>query len=281
MANVHWAEHAARAAMRAAGFRSRDVPTANGTVHVYEARGRGTGDVVIVHGLGSAAPTFARTMQALRQSCARVLAPELPGHGFSEASRSPSVEHMLDSLIEALDETLDRPAVVYGNSLGGAAALRFALRRPERVRGLVLGSPGGAAMTDEELTGLLNVFRVENGAQARTLAAKLFDTPPWYVPLMGGFIRQNFARPELRALVDAFTASDLLRPDELRALRMPVLLLWGQGDQLLPSQALAWFRTHLPAHAVIEEPRGWGHCPQLERPLELADRLSRFLHASL
>ncbi|MBI5497315.1 MAG: alpha/beta fold hydrolase [Deltaproteobacteria bacterium] len=277
---VHWAQYAARAALRAGGFRDTTVATRQGRIHVYQARGRGpSGDLVIIHGLGSAASAFARTMHALRPHAQRILAPELPGHGFSEPlADPPSVDGMLEALTEALDELLDRPAVVFGNSLGGAAALRFALRRPARVKGLVLGSPGGAAMNHDELQALLGAFRVDSSRAGRALAERLFHTPPWFVPLLGGFIRRNFAQAPLRGLVNAFSPADLLTPDELGGLAMPVLLLWGRGEKLLPPRAFDWFRAHLPPHAVIEEPAGWGHCPQLERPLELAERLARFMH---
>jgi pimeloyl-ACP methyl ester carboxylesterase len=57
---------------------------------------------------------------------------------------------------------------------------------------------------------------------------------------------------------------------------MPILLLWGQSERLLPRSSLAYFRHHLPRHAVIEEPVGFGHCPHLDDAARLAERLVEF-----
>jgi pimeloyl-ACP methyl ester carboxylesterase len=57
---------------------------------------------------------------------------------------------------------------------------------------------------------------------------------------------------------------------------MPVLLLWGQSERLMPSGALAYFRRHLPANTLVEEPPGFGHCPHFDDPSRLAARIVEF-----
>lgn len=52
----------------------------------------------------------------------------------------------MDVMTEALDALLPEPAIVCGNSLGGAVALHYALARPEKVLGLVLLSPAGLGL---------------------------------------------------------------------------------------------------------------------------------------
>jgi pimeloyl-ACP methyl ester carboxylesterase len=56
--------------------------------------------------------------------------------------------------------------------------------------------------------------------------------------------------------------------------------LWGRSEKLLPASALRYFRTHLPKHAIIEEPEGFGHTPQLEEPARLGDRVIAFARAA-
>jgi pimeloyl-ACP methyl ester carboxylesterase len=58
---------------------------------------------------------------------------------------------------------------------------------------------------------------------------------------------------------------------------MPILFLWGRSEKLLPPSALRYFRDHLPAHAIVEEPHGFGHTPQLEEPARLAARILAFV----
>ena len=66
----------------------------------------------------------------------------------------------------------------------------------------------------------------------------------------------------------------------LAALAMPILLLWGQSERLLPKSSLAYLRRHLPGHAIIEEPAGFGHCPHIDDPARLAARLVAFATAA-
>lgn len=69
-----------------------------------------------------------------------------------------------------------------------------------------------------------------------------------------------------------------LTVDELRALTMPVLLLWGAEERVLPSTGQDFFREHLwPPHARIEVVAGVGHSPQVDDCEGTARRLLDFL----
>ncbi len=73
-----------------------------------------------------------------------IIAVDLPGHGKSDVPADGMRARAIDVMLcEALDALIVTPAVVFGNSLGGLAALRYAVARPERVCGLILNSPGG------------------------------------------------------------------------------------------------------------------------------------------
>ena len=87
-------------------------------------------------------------------------------------------------------------------------------------------------------------------------------------------------RPAIRDVVGAATLDDLPAPESLGALAMPILLLWGQSERLLPASSLAYLRRHLPGHAIIEEPAGFGHCPHFDDPARLATRLVEFANSA-
>jgi pimeloyl-ACP methyl ester carboxylesterase len=53
--------------------------------------------------------------------------------------------------------------------------------------------------------------------------------------------------------------------------------MWGQSERILPLTAYNFFRRHLPGHARVQEPEGFGHSPFLERPNELARRILAFM----
>ena len=63
----------------------------------------------------------------------------------------------------------------------------------------------------------------------------------------------------------------------VRSLPMPILLLWGRSDRILPREHLEFYRGSLPAHAVIEEPEGFGHSPYLDDAAALSERMARFI----
>ena len=78
---------------------------------------------------------------------------------------------------------LDEPAIIYGNSLGGALAIKYALHRPALVRSLVLVSPAGALLPDAEWEALVKTFNVTSPLEARRFLAPLYHRPPWFLAL--------------------------------------------------------------------------------------------------
>jgi pimeloyl-ACP methyl ester carboxylesterase len=140
-----------RAFLRAIGARGRRVGIAGGWVHAFEIRGRGEGTYVLLHGMGASATAYVAVARRLRRAAARIVLVDLPGHGESSLpSDGLDALSLAGGLREALDRLIDPadPAVVLGTSLGGAAALAYALERPERVRALVLASPAGAPLSE-------------------------------------------------------------------------------------------------------------------------------------
>src|SRR5580765_8323798 len=115
------------------GFTARYCDVRGARLRVFEA---GEGPlVVLLHGLSGAASNWLAVAPPLAAR-ARVVVPELPGHGASSALPAPVPT--LDAYAERVAGALDGPAVVAGHSLGGLVALRLALLRPRLVRGLVL-----------------------------------------------------------------------------------------------------------------------------------------------
>ncbi|HSN97017.1 MAG TPA: hypothetical protein VLS89_01930, partial [Candidatus Nanopelagicales bacterium] len=78
-------ERLTRRALTAQGVRSRWVETSVARLHAYDAKGAGRlPTMVVLHGISSSAAAFAPLLTRLRPRARRVLAPEAPGHGFSD-----------------------------------------------------------------------------------------------------------------------------------------------------------------------------------------------------
>lgn len=108
----------------------------------YESTGHGP-PLVLLHSGGHDHHDFDAIVPRLAARY-RTLAVDLPGHGDSDSLREHTRAALLCEAVEELFDALAlRDAVLVGNSVGGMAALRVALRWPERVRGLVLASTSG------------------------------------------------------------------------------------------------------------------------------------------
>jgi pimeloyl-ACP methyl ester carboxylesterase len=264
------------------GVESRMFDTRSGRLHLYDARGKGAWPTtVVLHGLGSAATPFGRLLLGLRPHVRRVLAPDLPGHGFSEAPRTPlSAEVLFSTVAELLELLAGESLVLVGNSLGGALCLRYALEHPQRLRALVLISPAGAEMTPLEWQSLLDSFRMQTTEDARRLLSRLYHRTPIYMPAFASGLRTSLQRKAVVDMLQSVTPLDLLSAERLGELTVPTLLLWGQSERLLPASSLVYFRRHLPAHVVIEEPEGFGHCPHIDDPVRLSRRVLDFVEST-
>jgi pimeloyl-ACP methyl ester carboxylesterase len=106
----------------------------------------GTGTpMVLLHGPGAHAAKWMRVIPDLVRTC-RIVAPDLPGHGSTEVGGgSLDVERVLAWLAQLIERTCARPPVLVGHIIGGAVAARFASRRGESIRHLVLADALGLA----------------------------------------------------------------------------------------------------------------------------------------
>ncbi|HCF62218.1 MAG TPA: alpha/beta hydrolase, partial [Myxococcales bacterium] len=112
---------------------------------------------------------------------------------------------------------------------------------------------------------------------AFALAGSVFHRPPLFRLLTAYAMRERMSSPAVRRLLQDAAGSAGLSPEELESLRPPTLLLWGRSERLLPYAGVGFFKAHLPADAEVQEVKGFGHAPQLERPKELCERIGSFL----
>jgi pimeloyl-ACP methyl ester carboxylesterase len=275
-------ERIGRRILRARGFRTRYVETPAGRVHVYDADARGAlPPIVVFHGLSSAATAFTPVLLRLLPHAKRVIAIDHPGHGFSDTPPGILTPPMIYAAADHVLDRLDEPAILVGNSLGGAVALARAVSRPESVRALVLLSPAGSRSSDAEWERIRSVFAIDTRKDALAFFARVYHAPPRILTTLLSFeLPRALRRSSIRDILATATNEHAPTPEALRALEMPILFSWGRSERLFGAEQLDWFRAHLPSHAVIEEPEGVGHCPHLDAPAEVAERIVRFAHSA-
>lgn len=256
------------------GLQSRFVPTSKGALHVLDGAGGGDGPtVVLLHGLGGRATHFRFVVRRMLPRVRRVVVPDLLAHGLSEVPGAFHGRHVMGTVAEALRQVLDEPFVLFGNSMGGKAAVQFASTSPEGLLGLIISAPAGAVVTKEELEIWLKRFNVSSHGDALALVERAFARQlAWPVrQIVAWGARRQLNAPAVRHLLREISVDDCLEPDLVRGLALPMLLVWGTGDQLMSPQHLQWWLDHLPEHARVERPDGYGHSPFVECPELLAD----------
>jgi pimeloyl-ACP methyl ester carboxylesterase len=217
------------------GVESASV-TVNGIRVHYETEGPATGPaVVLIHGLGSRAEDWANLAPYFARAGFRVYIPDLPGYGRSErpADFSYSVHDQADVVVGFLDALGLKQVDLGGWSMGGWIVQLVAIRHPERVNRLMLFDSAGL---NEKPTWDTNLFMYDTPGQLAQLSALLMPNPP-RIP---GFVARDILRISKahrwvmqRALYSMLTGKDVTDA-LLPQLKMPVLILLGQLDQITP-----------------------------------------------
>lgn len=257
------------------GYESRWVETSRGRMHALCYEGEGAlPPVLLVHGLSSSVQDFEPLMRHLQGSFRQVVAIDLVGHGLSYRPEvPPTADELRGALAEAAQELLKEPAVVYGNSLGGYASIGLSLDRPELVRQLLLSSPGGAPMSKDELMDVLSVFRMRSHADAMAFMHRIMETRSWWTPLMAQSCLGRLSAPHMKSLLGGIAQSRLLTSADVAAISVPVVVMWGKGERLLPESSLTFFQRHCPKDTQFEFPERAGHVPHADRPALVSRRL--------
>jgi len=268
-----------RRALMARGVESSIQRVGGQAVHCYRLAGRGTGvPVVLVHGLGGNANGFARMFFGLAARFSCVYAVDLPGNGFSPLPESGplALDEHLAVLHAFCQQVVKQPALVVGNSLGGALALTLAVDHPEDVCALGLLAPAGARLPPERFAELMGRLEVHTARDGLAFTRRLFHRAPVTALLFAPQMPKVHNTPAVRAIRAQATVENHLSPEMLARVDVPTLLLWGGSEKLLPAEMLAYYRAHLPTSARIEVVEAVGHVPQMERPREMVRRLGDF-----
>ncbi|MFT4975160.1 MAG: pimeloyl-ACP methyl ester carboxylesterase [Myxococcota bacterium] len=275
-------DHLTRAYFRSIGAQSRWVPSSLGEQHSLEVAGGGTlGTLILLHGLSARGTHFALMVRRLRPHFGRIVIPDILGHGLSPGLdrpiRGPEMQQTVDEVLDAL---VPEPATIYGNSLGGYGAIRFAGSRPERVRALIINSPAGAAIAGMSMQQYMDRFRLSSREEAAAFAEQYFGGQVRLRRLVARGVMKQLSNPTVQGFIDQLCEDDLHTPEHLARLSMPTLLLWGRRDGIMLPEQLDFYRQHLPEHARLEEPEAYGHAPYIEHASDLAGRLVAFVRAA-
>jgi pimeloyl-ACP methyl ester carboxylesterase len=248
-------------------------------------------DAVFIHGLGGNWQNWLESIPRLAQD-RRVVALDLPGFGESampagKISISACGEVVVDF---ARAVGIEEPADVIGNSMGGFIAAEIGISHPEFARRIVLCSAAGISITNLKRQPVLTSARIAAAITNLTLTraeemakrpglrhiamAYVFRHPSRIAPDLAYQVLTGAGKP---AFIDALAAlTDYDFRDRLDDLKVPVLLVWGEDDNLVPVKDADEFERLIPnARKVVLDDTG--HVPMLERPSAFNDLVVEFL----
>lgn len=269
----------------------------NGMAVHYKTRGAGEPTLVLLHGFGASLFSW-REVYAPLSAERRVLAYDRPAFGLTERptdwnGESPySTQSQVDLLYDLMDAAGVGPAVLVGNSAGGTIAMLAALdeaRAAGRIRALILVDPA-----------------VYTGGGTPAWARPLFDTPQ--MRRLGPLLARQISSAGLEILNTAYHDPTKITPEiiagytkplqaenwdrglweltrssrpsglaeSLGALRLPILVITGDDDRIVPTAESIRLAGELPDAKLVVIP-ACGHVPQEECPQAFLQAVNQFL----
>ncbi|GAA2346600.1 alpha/beta fold hydrolase [Streptomyces violaceusniger] len=228
--------------------------------------------VVLIHGLltDSLASWYFTVAPDLAAAGLEVVMYDQRGHGRSER---PGSGYRLDTFVTDLARLLDRlditgPVHLVGNCFGGTVAFAYAMRHPERVAGIaVIEAKPATESWLTEISGILR--RVEE-----ELVVHEAESLAW-VSAHRGAHTARLAKSAARlvrttTIAEDVPASQVVSEEQVRAMRCPVLAVYGADSELAGQQR--WLEAVLPGARTVVLP-GQGHSVLAEAPTRIRELL--------
>lgn len=247
------------------------------TIRYYDV-GSGA-PLVLIHGIGGDADDWAFCLEPLAASH-RVVALDLLGFGRSD---KPAIDYTIAGFVEGLERFLraldiNRTTLV-GHSLGGWIAASLALHAPQSVEKLVLVDSAGVW---GQMTSFPVDLHVSTLAHMREIFQFLFyDKARATDTLIEMCYQQHLERgdgPTINSLLMNTRGGRERLDDRISGLKMPVLIVWGEQDQMIPVELGRRTQRLIPGSKLEIIPQ-CGHLPELEKPAELVQGILQFLGA--
>lgn len=251
----------------------------------YQMGDAGKRPLLLVHGMTTSADSYRETMYGLADHF-YLVAPDLPGFGFTGDIRPFTFEHLVFWLATFCTQLDLKQFGLIGHSFGGVVAICFAARFPGFVSRMLLAAP--PIYNAQSYPGYLRRLGLTLGAY--DLAASLSKSPllvhrrvraPFYAPELvdeSVFDRRTMDYKRARASAGALKALAFtdLNPCVDKTDK-PVCLVWGENDETVSLEDAERLAAHID-DAIIETISNCGHVTVAEQPgqfVAIADKFFR------
>lgn len=248
----------------------------------YRDEGRRDGRVlVLIHGSNASLHTWEPWVKVLSKDY-RIISMDLPGHGLTGVNPAGVYDNqsyvgVVDALLTKLGVT---KAVIGGNSMGGGVSWMYALAHPEKTEALLLVDAGGQpqAKPDELPIGFRLMRTPVIKEAARLIAPRsIFESSikntmgvqsKIDAVLIDRYWELNRYPGNREATMKRFSDPKGIgsgSTDKLATIKVPVMIMWGEEDKLIPVSSARWFADAIPGSKLIIYPKV-GHIPMEEVP---------------
>ena len=247
--------------------------------------------VVLVHGGQAWAYTWRYQIEPLAVAGYRVIAPDLPGSGYSDLSSTAdySISALSSFLGNLLDELKVQKAAFAASSAGGLPVLDFSIRFPERVAALILVSACGVPhdlpvlwkLVRWPIAGELMGLFLNEGMVESNLKEAFYDTDAVTNEMVSAYLeplRRKGAWKVNVKLERGWNPSFV--EGQIQCIRCPTLVIWGGNDSWHPLR-MAYEFSRLIQGSQVEILPACGHLPHEERPEKFNKLIRSFLSKSL
>ncbi|MEO3890196.1 alpha/beta fold hydrolase [Nonomuraea sp. B5E05] len=251
-------------------------------------RSAGTGiPVVLLHAFPLSSAMWLAQREGLATVC-RVITPDLRGFGGSRlGDDEPSLDLMADDVARLLDdEGIDR-AVVGGLSMGGYVTMAFCRRHPDRVLGVILadtkaGDDPPAAKDNRERIARAVLSEGSDVLVSEVLPALIGPTTKERRAMVFGRVKGlvQSAPPGAVAWAQRAMAARAGSFETLRALKVPLLVVVGEEDELSPPSDAEEMVRAVPEGRLEVIPKA-GHLSAVEQPEAFNAVVTEFLRSEL
>ena len=231
----------------------------------YARRGSGPQNVILIHGFGGDLDNWLFNIDALAEG-ATVYALDLPGHGQSSKTLAdPTPAGLAKTLLAFADAlAIEQPHLV-GHSLGGAIAIEAARQGGGKVRSLTLIAPAGLGpeINNDYIQGFVGAA---SRRDLKPVVENLFADPGKVTRQLVEDLLKYKRLDGVDAALGALAAGSFkdgrqqaLLADALGKLGVPVLVVWGKEDKIIPAAHAGNAKG-----AKVEVIEGAGHMVQME-----------------
>jgi len=261
----------------------------------YRDEGKQDGKVlVLIHGSNASLHTWEPWVKRLGSDY-RIISMDLPGHGLTglnpaEAYDNESYVGVVEALLSRLGIT---KAVIGGNSMGGGVSWMYALAHPEKTEAVLLvDAVGQPQAKPEELPIGFRLIRIPVIKEAARLIAprSIFESSikntmsvqsKIDASMIDRYWELNRFPGNREATMKRFSSPGSMKSgtkEQLATIKVPVMIMWGEEDKLIPVSSARWFAEAVPSAKLVIYPNV-GHIPMEEVPDQSASDVKAWLDA--